>query len=129
MANLFDARDYKIPNELILLGYAAGLFLNIQNFQWTGIFIFIIKAIVPILTLYLLFRSKGLGAGDIKLFSVLCTHVGIEFTTEVMIKSVLFAGLAVIGLIITEKGINIKRRLHYSFYMTAAFFFCLISNK
>ncbi|WP_176754473.1 prepilin peptidase [Pseudobutyrivibrio sp. 49] len=129
VANLFDARDYKIPNELIILGYAAGLFLNIQNFQWIGIILFIIKAVMPILALYLLYRSKNLGSGDIKLFSVMSTLVGIELTTEVMITSVMLAGIAVLGIFLYEKGINIKRKLHYSFYITAAFFYCLISSK
>ncbi|MBR5637379.1 MAG: prepilin peptidase, partial [Pseudobutyrivibrio sp.] len=81
---MFDARDYKIPNELIILGYAAGLCLNIQSFQLIGIYLFIIKALGPVLILYLLYQIKGLGAGDIKMFSVMSTLVGFELTTEVM---------------------------------------------
>jgi Flp pilus assembly protein protease CpaA len=128
VANLFDAREYKIPNELIILGYAAGLFLNIQNFQMIGVVLFIIKAILPVLILYLLYTLKGLGSGDIKLFSVMSTLVGFEYTTEVMITSVMLAGVAVLGLFLYEKGINLKRRLHYSFYMTAAFFLLQMIN-
>ncbi|SCZ78867.1 Type IV leader peptidase family protein [Pseudobutyrivibrio xylanivorans] len=128
MANLFDARDYKVPNELIILGYAAGLFLNIQNFQLIGVVLFIIKAALPILILYLLYRVKGIGSGDIKLFSVMSTLVGFEYTTDVMVASVMLAGIAVLGLFLYEKGINLKRRLHYSFYITAAFFLLQIIN-
>lgn len=122
MANIFDARDYKIPNELIMLGYTAGLFLNIQSFQWIGIIFFIIKAVVPFLILMLLYHFKGLGSGDIKLFSVMSALQGMEYTTEVMVTSVMLAGVAVLFLFIYERGISLKRRLHYSFYMTAAFF-------
>lgn len=128
MANLFDARDYKIPNELIILGYAAGLFLNIQTFQLIGVVLFIVKATLPVLILYLLYRMKGLGSGDIKLFSVMSTLVGFEYTTDVMVASVMLAGIAVIGLFLYEKGISLKRRLHYSFYITAAFFLLQMIN-
>ena len=128
VANMFDARDYKIPNELIILGYAAGLCLNIQSFQLIGIYLFIIKALGPVLILYLLYQIKGLGAGDIKMFSVMSTLVGVELTTEVMIMSVMLAGIAILLLILYEKRIELKRRLHYSFFMTAAFFLLQINN-
>ena len=128
MANLFDARDYKIPNELIILGYAAGLFLNIQTFQLIGVVLFIVKATLPVLILYLLYRMKGLGSGDIKLFSVMSTLVGFEYTTDVMVASVMLAGIAVIGLFLYEKGISLTRRLQYSFYITAAFFLLQMIN-
>ena len=122
MASMFDAKSYKIPNELIILGYTAGFYLNIQSFQLIVIILFIIKAALPILLLHLLFLAKGLGAGDIKLLSAMCTLVGINVTVDVMITSVMLAGIAVLFLYINEKGINLKRRLHYSFYITAAFF-------
>ena len=128
MASVFDAMNYKIPNELIILGYAAGLCLNIQNFQSIGVVFFIIKAVLPVLLLYLLYRAKGLGAGDIKLFSVMSTLVGFEYTTDVMVASVMLAGIVVLGLFVYERDINLKKRLHYSFYMTAAFFLLQIIN-
>ena len=122
MANLFDARDRKIPNELILLGYAAGLYQNVQRFQWFGLVLFIIKAVMPILLLMLLFLFRSFGAGDIKLCSVMCTLVGFECTSDVMITSVMVAAVAVLLLFIYEKEINLKRRLPYSFFMSVAFF-------
>ena len=122
MATLFDAREYKIPNQLIMLGYTVGLFLNIQCYHLVGIFLFIVKGAFPILTLYLLYHFKGLGAGDIKLFSVMSTLVGVKLTTDVMITSVMLAGVAVMFLLLYEGKLSLKRRLHYSFYMTAAYF-------
>ena len=124
VAALFDAKSYRIPNELIGLGYVAGLFLNIEQFQVVGIAIFIIKAAWPIALLFLLYKVKGLGAGDIKLFSVLSGMWESKLTAEVMIASVMLAGVAVLLLFLYEKQIDLKRRLHYSFYITGAFF-CL----
>lgn len=121
MASIFDARSYRIPNQLIIFGYVTGLFLNIWRFNMIGIVYFIIAAIWPILLLYLLYHQKALGAGDIKLFSVASTYVGMEFLTDMMVASVMLAGVAILVLCIHE-GRLIKRKLHYSFYITAAFF-------
>ncbi len=118
---LFDARDYKIPNELIILGYIGGLLLNIHSYQIMGVAIFITKAIWPILLLSLLTVVRGLGAGDVKLFSVMSTMVGAADLVTTFIYSVMIAGVIAIGLCI-KNGHIVKRKLHYSYYIAAAFF-------
>ena len=118
---LFDARDYKIPNELIILGYIGGLLLNLHSYQIMGVAIFITKAIWPILLLSLLTVVKGLGAGDVKLFSVMSTMVGAADLVTTFIYSVMLAGVIAIGLCI-KNGHIVKRKLHYSYYIAAAFF-------
>ncbi len=118
---LFDARDYKIPNELIILGYIGGLLLNLHSYQLMGVAIFITKAIWPILLLSLLTVVKGLGAGDVKLFSVMSTVVGAADLVTTFIYSVMIAGVIAIGLCI-KNGHIVKRKLHYSYYIAAAFF-------
>lgn len=118
---LFDARDYKIPNELIILGYIGGLLLNLHSYQLMGVAIFITKAIWPILLLSLLTVVKGLGAGDVKLFSVMSTMVGAADLVTTFIYSVMIAGVIAIGLCI-KNGHIVKRKLHYSYYIAAAFF-------
>lgn len=120
-ANLFDARNYKIPNELIILGYCAGLFLNVQNHQMMGVVFFIAKAIWPILLLFLLTDIGGLGAGDVKLFSVMATMVGAKEVVDTMIYSVMLAGIIAIYICVKE-GHIVKRKLHFSLYITFAFF-------
>lgn len=122
VAVLFDARSYRIPNQLIILGYTAGICVNLQLHGMIGIAFFIIKALWPIATLSLLYLcGKRIGAGDIKLFSVMATMLNYKITVHVMILSVFIAGITIIALSIYEKGL-IKRKLHYSFYITAAFF-------
>ena len=122
MASIFDARSYRIPNQLIVLGYLAGIFVNLAMYGPIGMKYFLIKALWPIACLSLLYIfGKQLGAGDIKLFSVMSTLVGVEITVNTMIISVVLAGITIIVLSII-KGQLIKRKLHYSFYITAAFF-------
>lgn len=122
VASLFDARSYRIPNQLIILGYIAGLFINLQAFGMIGIVNFLAKATWPILTLSLLYIcGKQIGSGDIKLFSVMSTLVGAKLTVDVMIASVMLAGIAIIALSLYERQL-LRRHLHYSFYITLAFF-------
>ena len=122
MASIFDARSYRIPNQLIVLGYLAGIFVNLAMYGPIGMKYFLIKALWPIACLSLLYIfGKQLGAGDIKLFSVMSTLVGVEITVNTMIISVVLAGITIIVLSIV-KGQLIKRKLHYSFYITGAFF-------
>ena len=105
VATLFDARDYKIPNQLIALGYVAGLFINVAQYHLAGTLIFIFNITWPILLLYLLYLVGGLGAGDIKLFSVMAPMVGAGMTENVMILSLFLAAAVAVGLCIYEKRI------------------------
>ncbi|MEE3481913.1 MAG: prepilin peptidase [Lachnospiraceae bacterium] len=66
-----DIRDYKIPNGLILLGYAVGSFYTYLS-QGSSFFpAFAWNALWPLLLLYFLFYIGCLGSGDVKLVSVL----------------------------------------------------------
>ncbi len=123
MANVFDARYYRIPNQLIVLGYAASFCLNITaNPTASGITTFIVRALAPVLILLILYILGGLGAGDIKLFSLIATVVGLQDTCKVMIVSVVLAVIAVLIIVTHERKLELKRRLHYSFYISGAFF-------
>ena len=124
LATIFDARSYTIPNHLIVLGYLAGFMTNLMMDGVLGIAHFLLMAILPIGLLMLLYLcGKSLGAGDIKLFSVMATLVGAHATLNVFILSVFLAGITIVVISLYE-GQLLRRKLHYSYYMTAAFF-CL----
>ncbi len=126
--SLCDARDYKVPNTLIALGYITGAYINVASFGVKGIAFFLIKGLWPILLLYILFLARGLGAGDIKLFSVMSTMVGGALTGRSMILSVILAAVAVLFLCIRHKAIP-KIKLHYSYYITASFLLILVKEE
>ena len=66
-----DIRDYRIPNGLILLGYAVGSFYTYLS-QGSRFFpAFAWNALWPLLLLYFLFYIGCLGSGDVKLVSAL----------------------------------------------------------
>lgn len=118
---VFDAKYYKIPNQLIGLGYITGAMLNIESFGPGGVINFIVSSAVPIILLYLLFVLRGIGAGDIKLLSVTASMVGAELAMRAFMLSVLIAAVVAVYLCIREKTIS-KRKLHYSYYISAAYF-------
>lgn len=126
---IFDAKGYRIPNQLIILGYLVGLIVNIEAYQLIGIVMFLGKAIAPVLLLFVLYCCKGMGSGDIKLFSVMSTLVGIKFTADVFVASVMLAGVAVLVLFLNRGELNLKRKLHYSFYIAAGFLVTVIRMK
>ncbi len=70
-AAVMDIRSSKISNRLILGGWAAGLAMQVARLGLPGVGVFIRNASVPVILFYLLFLMRALGAGDIKLFSVI----------------------------------------------------------
>lgn len=121
-ASIFDAMSYRIPNQLIILGYAAGIYFNLAEYGMQGFVHFICKASWPILALSILYLfGKQMGAGDIKLFSVMATTMGTRITVNTIILSVMLAAITIV-LVSLYEGQLLKRKLHYSFYITAAFF-------
>lgn len=69
-AVVMDVRKCKISNRLICIGLAAGLLIQIWELGARGIVSFIGNISIPVILLFLLFLMRALGAGDIKLFSV-----------------------------------------------------------
>lgn len=71
LAAVSDVRTGRISNRLILTGLCMGFFYRIWEEGPVGIFIFLIHVTIPVIFLFLLFLMRVLGAGDIKLFSII----------------------------------------------------------
>lgn len=100
LAVCMDIKSFKINNRLILVGISIGLAFNLYEVGWFGIIQSISGMMIPIVLLFFLFLFKVLGAGDIKLFSVIGGFFGITFVLQSIVLSFLLAGiLSVIHLI------------------------------
>ncbi len=66
-----DIRSCRISNRLIVSGLLIGLLIQVWQYGIRGVGIFIVNVSIPVILLYLLFLMRALGAGDIKLFSVI----------------------------------------------------------
>lgn len=68
------AGDYiqgRVSNRLILAGLGAGIICRVWEDGWSGVLVFVFHAAIPIIIFFILFLMRVLGAGDIKLFSII----------------------------------------------------------
>lgn len=95
-----DFISYKISNHLILSGIIIGFVVNLYQGGWTGLVMWICGVVIPIILLFPLFLFKVLGAGDIKLFSVIGGFYGIPFVLKsIVVAFIIAAIMSVIHLI------------------------------
>ena len=96
MAAVTDIRCFQISNRLVVSGLFSGCVLQILQRGAGGIGVFLINVSIPVILFYLLFLIRALGAGDIKLFSViggiwgfqvLCRTIVISFLVGAVISA------------------------------------------
>ena len=108
MALWQDVRTDHIRNHLIALGLCISYLQCICTFGFPGIFIFLIRFFFPIFILYLLFLMHALGAGDIKLFSVICTFIGIRGFIQVLCSSFLVGAILSLAVLIQNNNLWLR---------------------
>lgn len=106
-----DIFSYKVKNKTILLGLIMGSLFLILNKDLNSTLNSIIGMMVPILILSPLFLFRMLGAGDIKLFSVIGLFLGAIAVTRIMLVSIVIGGI--LSFIKLVKNKNIKHRVNY----------------
>lgn len=113
-----DIRQGKIENRVILMGYVLALALAYIQEGIPGVLISIKAAGLIILSLFLLFLLKGLGAGDIKLLSVMAAFFpnnGFHIAVLSFFSGALFAVIRMVYRGTRKKAVYIKREtLHFS---------------
>lgn len=106
-----DIKKRRISNDIILAGFVVGMLTRIRQDGYTGFLFFLWGAVVPVLLLWCLFYFRMLGAGDIKLFSMIGGLYGVSFTVKVMVTA-FFLG-AVMSVFHLLKARCLGYRLHY----------------
>lgn len=81
----------KVGNRLIAFGLCAGIGFHICVLHTTGWTDVIAATLLPIMVCWVLFRIRALGAGDIKLFSVIGCLNGTEVVIDTMIGAIVIA--------------------------------------
>lgn len=116
-----DIQTNKISNRLILSGLFLGCIRNLSEYGWKGSIYFLIQISLPVFVFYLLFLMHALGAGDIKLFSVIGSCIGLGGLLKIVIVS-FFAG-AVFSFILLIRNKNLyNRMIYFSGYVRTALF-------
>lgn len=82
LAVITDLRSYKISNHLILTGIITGILFDLYEYGQAGISLWLPGILLPVILLFPLFLIKALGAGDIKLFSVIGSFYGAAYVLK-----------------------------------------------
>ena len=106
-----DCINYKIKNSIIVSGMAAGICFRIWEYGMMGVGVWFLGVALPIVGLWFLFRYRMLGAGDIKLFSM----IGGMYEPSVIINIIVLAFLAggILSIIRILQTGCLKNRLQY----------------
>lgn len=118
---MYDVFYWKIGNMIIIIGLAIG---SIYVFHEQKIGDSILGLLLPAIILFPLFYIHALGAGDIKLFSMIGYIYGRNFTISLITKALLFG--AALSLIQIVRFGNLKIRMQYFFRYL---FNCLKNHK
>lgn len=123
LAVCYDWRDYRIPNWLIYAGYGGGFLYRSLSEGSKGSFYWFLDIVFPVIVFYLFFYLKMFGAGDIKLFSVICGVIGLNSAISVITVSLFFGALlSIIGIL---RYRNLRNRLQY----LAAYFSNIMTTR
>ena len=82
-----DMTQTRISNRLIVLGLLSGFLFRLYTEGRMGVLFYVVNIFIPVIFLYLLFQMRVLGAGDIKLFSML----GVFISTEQLLRLIVLA--------------------------------------
>lgn len=93
MAVGMDLKSMRISNRLIFIGLGISFVRRLICEGIWGVFTGIFLISFPVILLYLLFLAGALGAGDIKLFSLIGGFVNFKTLVWCMIFSFCFAGV------------------------------------
>ena len=101
VAVIMDLRSGKISNRLILTGIGVALIRRLLQEGCVGLLTGVIQISFPVIVLYLFFLIGALGAGDIKLFSLIGGFINFrELITCIVASFVLGAVWSLIKLLI-----------------------------
>ena len=127
-----DTQYGKIENPVIGIGYVLAFLLAYCEGGILETVTSIKASLMMILILFILFILKGLGGGDIKLFSVIAAFYP-EIGFQVVVLSYVVAGIFIfirsIYRVITQQiGYPKGETIHFSFPIAAAFCFVFIQS-
>ncbi len=111
-----DLRSFQISNRLVVSGLCFGCFLQILDWGVAGISVFLINVSIPVILFYLLFLIRALGAGDIKLFSMIGGIWGMKVLGITIAAAFLVAALMSLGKILFHRNLISRLRI-FTTYM------------
>ena len=109
LATLADLKSDRIPNGFVMLGIVIGTLCSL--WYGSGIRYTVISMFLAFLLLYPLFKIGVLGAGDVKIFMMIGSFVGVKELLVVLIMSFVIGALCSLIKLLSEH--NGRERLYY----------------
>lgn len=100
-----DVRSCRISNRLIGTGLVLGFLVQVEQCGIRGMGIFLVNISIPVILLYLLFLMRALGAGDIKLFSVISSIWNLKVVSVTIIAAFLVGAVLSLGKLIYQRNL------------------------
>ena len=100
VAGWTDLRSQRIPNWLTAPGLLLGIILNVAFGGWSGLKNSLIGALLGLALLLPFVLLRSLGAGDWKFAGALGAFVGKDLLIDLLLGSILVAGVMALALII-----------------------------
>lgn len=88
-----DYREWRIPNALLAPSAAAALMLSTFAPGGQGLMQALMGAVAGLLIFMPLYLLKGMGAGDIKLMTVIGLYAGLDLALDIALLTALIDGL------------------------------------
>lgn len=116
-AVISDFRSEKIPNLLILIGIGCGIAYRIVvcSALWYEI---VVGIVAPIILFFFLFLISALGAGDIKLFSVIGCFWPVSDLMLCIVLSFVTGAVLSIGKLLIHKQLFESLSCFYHYFQT-----------
>ncbi|QGU00114.1 Type IV prepilin peptidase TadV/CpaA [Candidatus Syntrophocurvum alkaliphilum] len=106
IAMIFDIKERRIPNWLIVIGLVFALSFHIYTDGLAG-FLFCLKGFAAgIVLMFLPFAMGGMGAGDVKLLGMIGAIMGSVFAFNVFLWTALFGGVVAIILLLFKNRLK-----------------------
>lgn len=103
-----DWREHRIANQWIIVGWCAGVLWRLWEGGMQSLGIGLAVWIIPVIIGWPLYYIGGIGAGDIKLCSVISLFCGLRFLGKVLVIMSVIAGL--LSLIQLGKTAELRQR-------------------
>ncbi len=123
-AAVMDCKASKISNRLILGGLAVGFLFQVTESGIWGAGVFLINVSIPVILCYLLFLMRALGAGDIKLFSVVGGICGFQMLFQTVAASFAIAACMSLWKLLYHRSVLLRLSVFGSYVSQ-----CLASGK
>ncbi len=119
IAFIADIRTQRIPNGLNLSFFCGALLFYVSYEGVGGLKASLIGAAAGFIPLLLLYWTKGLGAGDVKLFGAAGAWLGMLSVLQLMLYSFLYAG-ALAALLLLARKMKLFRNISKRSWMEKA---------